>query len=95
MFDGLQYDADGEGRSNNIIDGGSSSASKPSTHLPSGFKMDPTQMKLADINLYKVDVREKDKIVAQLDFSHDVNYDLQIKTGLKYRQKERVASFSD
>ena len=95
VFDGLQYDADGEGRSNNVIDGGSSSARKPSTHLPAGFKMDPSQMKLADINLYKVDVREKDKIVAQLDFSHDVNYDLQIKTGLKYRQKERVASFSD
>jgi len=95
VFDGLQYDADGEGRSNNVIDGGSSSASKPSTHLPAGFEMDPAQMKLADVELYKVDVREKDKVVAQLDFTQDVNVDLQIKTGVKYRQKERIARFSD
>ena len=95
VFDGLQYDEDGEGRSNNFIDGGSSSPTRPSTHLQDGFQMDPSQMKLADIELYKVDVREKDKIVAQLDFTHDMSYDLQLKTGMKYRQKERIARFSD
>jgi TonB-dependent receptor len=45
--------------------------------------------------LYKVDVREKDKIVAQVDFTEDMSYDLQVKFGLKYRDKERVARFSD
>lgn len=95
VFDGLQYDADGEGRSNNIIDGGNSSSYRPANHLPAAFQMDPGQMKLADVELYKVDVREKDKVVAQLDFTRDINTDLQFKSGVKYRQKERIARYSD
>jgi TonB-dependent receptor len=85
----------GKNLSYNTIDGGNSPASEPSTHLPDGFSMDPTQMALSSIELYKVDVREKDKVVAQLDFTQDMNYDLQLKFGTKYREKERVARFSD
>lgn len=79
----------------NPIDGGNSPANKPSTHLPSGFAMNPAQMSLNTIELYKVDVREKDKAVAQLDFTKDLNHDLQLKFGAKYRNKERTARFSD
>ena len=79
----------------NIIDGGTDPAQEISTHLPDGFQHDPAQMGLAWVELYKVDVREKDKVVAQLDFTHDINYDLQLKFGAKYRDKERVARFSD
>lgn len=79
----------------NIIDGGTDPSQGISNHLPDGFQMDPTQMGLAWVELYKVDVREKDKVVAQLDFTEDLSYDLQIKYGAKYRDKERASRFSD
>ena len=79
----------------NIVDGGTDPAQEISNHLPDGFQHDPSQMGLAWVELYKVDVREKDKVVAQLDFTHDINYDLELKFGAKYRDKERIARFSD
>jgi TonB-dependent receptor len=79
----------------NTIDGGSDSAQSISTHLPDGFQMDPSQMSLTWVELYKVDVREKDKVVAQLDFTEDMSYDLAIKYGIKYRDKERTSRYSD
>ena len=79
----------------NTIDGGSDSAQSISTHLPDGFQMDPSQMSLTWVELYKVDVREKDKVVAQLDFTEDMSYDLEIKYGIKYRDKERTSRYSD
>lgn len=79
----------------NTVDGGTSSGATPSTHLPDGFQMDPTQMSLNYIELYKVDVREKDKAVVQFDFTEEMSYDLELKAGIKYREKERVARFSD
>ena len=72
----------------NIIDGGSDPSQKISNHLPNGFQHDPSQMGLAWVELYKVDVREKDKIVAQVDFTEDMSYDLQLKFGLKYRDTD-------
>ncbi|MFC3681002.1 hypothetical protein [Bacterioplanoides pacificum] len=39
VFDGLQYDADGEGRSNNIIDGGNSSSYSHNDRLMVYFDM--------------------------------------------------------
>lgn len=84
-----------DGYAYNVVDGGSDSSQQISNHLPDNFQHDPAQMGLAWVELYKVDVREKDKIVAQIDFTEDMSYDLQLKFGLKYRDKERVARFSD
>lgn len=88
-------DRNGKDLAYNIVDGGTDPNDGISTHLPDGFQYDPSTMALSSIELYKVDVREKDKAIAQLDFTHDINYDLQLKFGAKYRQKERIARFSD
>ena len=52
-------------------------------------------MSLTSVELYKVDVRERDKIVTQFDFTEDLSYDLQLKFGAKYRDKERTSRYSD
>lgn len=59
------------------------------------FKMDSSQMRFTDLEFYKVYVQEKDKIVA--GFNHEINVSdqLTLKYGLKYRDKERNARFSD
>lgn len=59
------------------------------------FKMDASQMRFTDLEFYKVYVQEKDKIVA--GFNHEINVSdqLTLKYGLKYRDKERSARFSD
>ncbi|MCU7618421.1 TonB-dependent receptor [Chryseobacterium sp. PBS4-4] len=59
------------------------------------FKMDASQMRFTDLEFYKVYVQEKDKIVA--GFNHEINASdkLTLKYGLKYRDKERNARFSD
>jgi len=59
------------------------------------FKMDASQMRFTDLEFYKVYVQEKDKIVA--GFNHEINVSdqLTLKYGLKYRDKERNARFSD
>jgi len=57
--------------------------------------MDPSKAVLADVELYGIDINEKDKIVAQLDLTHQYNNSLEFKTGFKYRDKERKASFYD
>ncbi|MBD8081040.1 TonB-dependent receptor [Chryseobacterium caseinilyticum] len=59
------------------------------------FKMDAGQMRFTDLEFYKVYVQEKDKIVA--GFNHEITASdkLTLKYGLKYRDKERNARFSD
>lgn len=94
QFEGLEETEKGY-RANNIIDGGTDSHKAISTHVPDGFTYDPSSMPIADFNLYKVDITEKDNIVASLDFSHELTNDLTISTGVKFRDKERHASFSD
>lgn len=79
----------------NEIDGGTDSADMPSTHLPSGFSMDPALTQLAWVELYKVYINEKDKIIASVDWTETVNHKLELKFGAKFRDKERVAEFSD
>jgi TonB-dependent receptor len=93
-FTGLE-NRTGKDYAYNTIDGGTDPAQAISNHLPDGFQMDPSQMGLAWVELYKVDVREKDKIVAQVDFTEDMSYDLQLKFGAKYRDKERTSRYSD
>ncbi|WP_160154251.1 TonB-dependent receptor [Microbulbifer sp. ALW1] len=84
--DGLVY---------NEIDGGNDPANAISTHLPDGFVMDPAQAALSWVELYKVYVNEKDKIVASVDFTSALSSELELKMGMKYRDKERVSIFAD
>lgn len=100
----VEFDADvgvrngvntGSGLIYNTIDGGTDPALSIGTHLPSDWAMDPTKAVLADVELYGIDITERDKIVAQFDLIHAYNEQLEIKTGVKYRSKERNASFYD
>lgn len=101
---GVEFDSDvgmrdgqdvGSGLIYNTIDGGTDPAREIGMHLPSDWVMDPTKAVLADVELYGIDVREKDKIVAQLDLIHTYSEQLELKTGFKYRDKERNADFYD
>ncbi|WP_019960120.1 TonB-dependent receptor [Woodsholea maritima] len=79
----------------NEIDGGSDDPLAISTHLPAGFAHDPAAMKIANVELYKVDVNERDPIVAQLNWTYHFNSQFQLQSGLHYRTKERTAVFAD
>jgi len=79
----------------NEIDGGTDPALEIGMHLPDGWVMDPTKAVLADVELYGIDIKERDKLVAQFDVIHAYNEQLELKAGLKYRSKERNASFYD
>ena len=92
MRDGVNT---GSGLIYNTIDGGTDPALEIGTHLPSDWSMDPTKAVLADVELYGIDIKERDKIVAQVDLIHNYNNHLELKTGFKYRNKERNASFYD
>jgi TonB-dependent receptor len=101
---GVEFDNDvgirngvntGSGLVYNSIDGGTDNALEIGTHLPSNWSMDPTKAVLADVELYGIDIKERDKIVAQIDLVHTYNEQLEFKTGAKYRSKERNASFYD
>lgn len=59
------------------------------------FKMDASQMRFTDLEFYKVNVREKDKIVAAVNHEITASDKLTLKYGFKYRDKERIAKFSD
>jgi TonB-dependent receptor len=59
------------------------------------FKMDATKMKFSDLEFYKVAITEKDKIVASFNHEIKANDKLTLKYGLKFRDKERFAKFSD
>lgn len=93
-YEGLE-NRDGSDYAYNTIDGGSDPADAISNHLPSDFSHNPSTMPLQYIELYKVKVTEKDNIVANLDFSHEFTAETQLKFGGKYRDKERIARFSD
>ncbi|MCV6627450.1 MAG: carboxypeptidase-like regulatory domain-containing protein, partial [Cellvibrionaceae bacterium] len=67
-FTGLENRV-GKNYAYNTIDGGSDPADAISNHLPQGFAMDPSQTRLAWVELYKVDVNEKDNIVAELNWT--------------------------
>ena len=79
----------------NTIDGGSDPADRISTHLPDGFVMDPAQAALSWVELYKVYVNEKDKVLASFDITSELSSELELKFGMKYRDKERVSEFAD
>lgn len=86
LDDGLVY---------NTIDGGTDPALEIGMHLPDGWQMDPSVAYLADVELYDIDVKEKDKVVAEFNMEYQMDDNLQFKTGIKYRDKERNAYFHD
>ena len=94
-FQGLEDRGTGKNYAYNTIDGGSDPWNAISNHLPSDFSFDPANTNLSWVELYKIFVNEKDKIVASADFEWQVDANLTVKIGAKYRDKERVARFSD
>lgn len=94
-YEGLEDRGTGKNYAYNEIDGGSNPWDDVSNHLPAGFTMDPSQTKLAWVELYKIEISERDKIVAQANLTNTINDKLELKFGLKYRNKERIAKFSD
>jgi len=67
------------------------------THLvnTSGAVIDPAKVSFADAGVYRVEKTEKDKIVLTGDLTITPTDKLELKVGGKYRDKERVESFSD
>ncbi|MCO7185988.1 TonB-dependent receptor [Tenacibaculum sp. XPcli2-G] len=59
------------------------------------FKMDASQMSFADLELYKISIKERDNIVASLNYEHTFNDNFKIKVGTKFRDKDRRAKFED
>ncbi|NMM41803.1 TonB-dependent receptor [Pseudoalteromonas arctica] len=94
-YQGLEDRNTGKNYAYNTIDGGNDPWNAMSNHLPSDFSFDPDKTQLSWVQLYKVFVNEKDKIVASTDFEWQLDNDLTLKVGAKYRDKERVARFSD
>lgn len=93
-FEGLE-NRTGKDYAYNTVDGGTDPWDAVSNHLPAGFAMDPAQTALAWVELYKVDVEEKDKLVAEFNWTQPLNSQLELKAGFKYRDKERIARFAD
>ena len=93
-FVGLQ-DKVGHDYAYNQIDGGANAWNNFSNHLPEDFEMDPSQAKLAKMVLYKGYINEKDNIVLNLDLTHHLSELVELKFGMKYRDKERISTFSD
>ncbi|PZU61622.1 MAG: TonB-dependent receptor [Brevundimonas sp.] len=79
----------------NTIDGGTDPADAISNHLPAGFQMNPALTRLANVELYKVAVTERDRVVAQVDYTREIGSSLELKFGAKYRDKQRDAAFED
>jgi TonB-dependent receptor len=94
-YTGLEDRGTGKKYAYNTIDGGSDDADAISNHLPDNFAMDPSKQFLSWVELYKVYVEEKDKLVASANFNSDVSDSLALKFGAKFREKERVATYSD
>lgn len=59
------------------------------------FKTDAQKLKFADLELYKISVKERDNIVFFLNYEQNVNDNFTFKLGTKYRNKDRRAEFED
>lgn len=94
-YTGLEDRGTGSKLAYNEVDGGKDPWNAISNHLPSNFVMDPSKTALSWVELYKVYVNEKDKLVANVDFSWQIAPQLALKLGGKRRDKERIASFAD
>lgn len=59
------------------------------------FVEDPTKMKFTNFQLYKVGVKERDNIVASVNYEWESANQLKWKFGAKFVDKERSAVFAD
>ncbi|WP_316793750.1 TonB-dependent receptor [Pedobacter frigoris] len=59
------------------------------------FQTTAGQMNFTTLELYKVGVKERDNIVATLNYELTANDNLTFKFGAKFRDKDRRATFSD
>jgi len=94
-YTGLENRDTGKKYAYNKIDGGKDPWNKISTHLGKNFTFDPTKARFDYLELYKVYVNERDKIIVNTDFKYTHSDKLKIKFGGKFRDKERIAKFSD
>ncbi|WP_306350434.1 TonB-dependent receptor [Flavobacterium sp. '19STA2R22 D10 B1'] len=61
-----------------------------------GFsKLDATKMKFSELEFYKVEVVERDNIVANIDLSYEATDQLLLKIGSNFRDKYRNSVFGD
>jgi len=79
----------------NTIDGGTDPADAISNHLPGGFQMSPALTRLANVELYRIRVKETDRIVLEGNLTAPLSDALTVKVGAKYRDKLRDAAFED
>jgi len=61
----------------------------------SNFQDSANLMNFTTLELYKVGVKERDNIVAAVNYEFDVNENLKLKVGGKFLDKDRIATFSD
>ncbi|MCF2859983.1 TonB-dependent receptor [Pseudoalteromonas sp. SMS1] len=94
-YAGLKEAKNGKSYAYNIIDGGQDPWNGIRTYLPDNFKMDPSRSQLSWVNLYKVFVNEKDRVVFNADLAWQIDHVFALKFGVKYRDKQRQAGFSD
>lgn len=59
------------------------------------FVEDPAKMKFTNFQLYKVEVKERDNIVASVNYEWESSNRLKWKFGAKFVDKERSAEFAD
>jgi TonB-dependent receptor len=61
----------------------------------SNFQDSADKMQFTTLELYKVNVKERDNIVATVNYEITANEDLTLKFGGKFRDKDRIATFAD
>jgi TonB-dependent receptor len=81
------------------VDGGVMDPKNPKTvfdfYSDPNFKTDPTKMKFSTLELYKVSIKERDNIIAAVNYEHILNEKLKLKFGVKLTDKDRIATFRD
>lgn len=76
------------------IDGGKENRDFISSHVAGGA-LDPSKFQFQTFDLYHINVRETDRIVAQLNLKSKPAENFELKAGAKFRDKERKAIFHD
>ena len=81
---GLQEAQNGKSYAYNLVDGGADPWNAINNDFANGFALDATQAGLSWVELYKVYVKEKDRLVANLDFDWQIDSELTYQFGAKY-----------
>jgi TonB-dependent receptor len=79
----------------NTVDGGLDAWNEIGTHLADSTPIDPAKMKFKVVNMYKVDINERDNFVGSFNLNYKATDALQLKVGAKYRDKKRSSVFAD